>query len=191
MVILKNWQPLNLPRGSVRAIVSLLLLGTFWTQMLRGASIPPVFVALVLFVLGYYFGSRTRSSRATEGPPEKAPLFLPRGTIRIITVVGFVAVGTLLWRDGRLAVSPPDTNCVILVLVGGMTFGAAVGKLANLLAPSDTSGPRRWYENSKAVLVVIAAILLVLGSFFAKPEQDLAIFHRLLISLVSFYFGSR
>src|SRR5687767_5451541 len=91
--------PLNLPVGSVRALITLSVLGTVWVLMLQGRKVGPEMEDTLLLVLGYYFGARAAGSRAdalTVAADRESnaadPLYLPRGAIRVLIVLGFFAV---------------------------------------------------------------------------------------------------
>ena len=63
---LKNPFPLGLPKGSVRAIITILALGTFFTasimSMSAGWTIPEGLTNISLMVVAFYFGTRGASN---------------------------------------------------------------------------------------------------------------------------------
>lgn len=120
--------PLNLPVGSVRALITLTVLATVWAQIISGQQITDALRDTTLLVLGYYFGARSQKAAAadalaTPGSREdnpNDPLYLPRGAIRLLIVVGFAAVAWKLHERNTLLAAPPP----ILVLVGTFLAGA-------------------------------------------------------------------
>lgn len=186
MQILENWDPLNLPRGSVRALITLSLLCILCVLMLQDveAPLPLAFVALV--ALGHYFGSRSAAAPRPRGRP---PLYLPRGSIRAFIILGLGAVAYFLWEDGRLRLSMDNRNSVILFVAAALVLGFIFRKVADILTRGRMSRPRRWIENAKAVLALAATALLAISCFSAEAEIDNA---ALLASpFIVFYFGSR
>lgn len=133
--------PLALPVGSVRALITLSTLGTVWYLQFQGKEMPPALAETLLLVLGYYFGTRNAATTAPAaadafaGAPttsreqnRRDPLFLPRGLIRLLIVVGFGAIGFHLYNDGRLDPQNPPPE---LALLGGfLGAGVARGGLA-------------------------------------------------------------
>lgn len=121
--------PLSLPVGSVRALITLAVLATVWAQLLRRREVGREPQDTLLLVLGYYSGARATGAgaradalpvvAARETPP-RDPLFLPRGVIRLLIVLGSGAVAWRLHERGSLLVSPPP----LLVLVGMFLAGA-------------------------------------------------------------------
>jgi hypothetical protein len=51
-------EPLHMPRGSIRALVTLLMAGSCWAMVLRGREVPDYLFSLLLAAIGYYFGFR-------------------------------------------------------------------------------------------------------------------------------------
>src|SRR5689334_3637723 len=117
-----DWRKLHAfgwPSGSVRAVLALLICVTIWALLLAKAEleVPNYLRDLLFIILGHYFAAR-RAATSTEepGPP---PLYLPNGSIRILMLAGFVAVGVLLERQGKLTPIGRTPASVTLVLVGG------------------------------------------------------------------------
>ena len=188
MQILENWDPLNLPRGSIRALITLTLLGVLWAQMLMGQQVSVVYGSLILLILGHYFGSRRPGSSEAQ---RKSVLGLPRGSIRTIILLGFGLVGFKLWKDGKLTLTVDNVNAIVICLVIAMILGFLIRALADLVSSGKSSPPRRWFENLKSALVVVATIVLAIVSFVGQEEeanQKIALFTA---PLVGFYFGSR
>ncbi|MCZ6796276.1 MAG: hypothetical protein O7J95_21910 [Planctomycetota bacterium] len=188
MQFLENWDPLNLPRGSVRAIITLILLGVLWVQMLFEQPVSVVYASLILLIVGHYFGS-LRPDPSGEKP--RRPLGLPRGSIRTIILVGFAVVSFKLWRDGKLALSTDNLNTTILGLVGALLIGFLVRSLADLVTGGKPNRLRRLFENFKSAAAIVATVVLAIVSCLGQEEeatQKIALFSA---PLVGFYFGSR
>lgn len=52
-------EPLGLPKGSVRALVTLTLIAAAVYGMLTGIDVPEWYYAAVALIVGHYFGSRS------------------------------------------------------------------------------------------------------------------------------------
>jgi len=193
--------PLGLPQGSVRAVLSLTIVGLFWLLLL----LPPdkdVQVPLYLyFLLGLvlvFFASHGRSI-APQGTTHRSPLGLPRGSIRGIIFVGTVAVVAWCIRSdqelliGRLTPSAaqlPQWPYLLGSLVGGFFVGWIIrlGPWKNLY----------WFQDLQAWVSLIAIILLgaeIVLRLFVRPnmdqEIDLPLYEKILVAIVAFYFGVR
>lgn len=58
--------PLGLPRGSVRAIVLLLLMAAIVAAMFLDVEIPETVETLATIVAGYYFGARVAETQMND-----------------------------------------------------------------------------------------------------------------------------
>src|SRR5258708_5449550 len=87
--------PLGLPAGSVRALLTFMVLGTVWTLLLmpaeKNVKVPLYLTYLMFLVLGSYFGARGAAPKI-KGLQETPPLYLPRGSIRLVIILGFLGV---------------------------------------------------------------------------------------------------
>jgi hypothetical protein len=197
---------LGLPSGSVRALLALLIFATAWGVLVLRPSqeVPDYLRDLLFIIMGHYFAARHRADLADEaGPP---PLFLPRGSVRLILVAGCVAVAVLLFRRGQLVAMEKNPGAVTLLLIGGFLLGVMLNAVATWWRERGHPTPRV-VEDLRALISMVAAVALAvlvwnrvlllfpperLDSLFAHwvhlghygPEHVLA-------AVVGFYFGSR
>ena len=211
----QDWRSLyafGLPNGSVRAVLALMVCGTIWALLwLRpDRPVPDSLQNLMFIILGHYFATRGGQSpgaaqdAAEAGPP---PLYLPRGTVRWMLVLGFVAVAWLLVRHGGMAVTDaagvrPSHAAVTLILVGGFLLGVVVARVRARLARRGRRPPRL-FEDVRAAVALLAGVLLVLTLFglLSLPDagtpasvQRWMVKYRIedvLAAVIGFYFGSR
>src|SRR3954451_10441909 len=114
---------LGLPSGSVRALMAILIFGTTWGLLvLRPSEEVPVYLRDLLFVImGHYFASRHRADQGTE--PGPGPLYLPRGSVRLVLVAGTLGVALVLFRGGQLTEIRENPGVLTLLMVGGFLLG--------------------------------------------------------------------
>src|SRR5262249_18350823 len=85
--------PLGLPAGSVRALLTLLVLIPIWVLMLlpkEKGQVPIGLYCLMFLVLGSFFAAHGQTIGHPTGGG--SPLHLPRGSLRGLIILGFVAV---------------------------------------------------------------------------------------------------
>jgi hypothetical protein len=200
MQLLKHYDPLNLPRGSIRALVTIALLVTLWSLiLLPGKDVPLVLTFLTLMVVGHYFGSRSlhRSDDVDSATGErrvrvKGPLGMPLGTIRTMIILGFSTVGYYYLRDkDPKELTLEDRGTAVLFLVGAMLVGLSVRKLSDLVSRGQPIAPVRCFENLKAVVVIVATALLIIGSVLGQDKPGMQHMTLYTAPLIGFYFGSR
>ncbi len=65
-------EPMGLPKGTVRASITILVLVMFCLaiaiEMLYGSKVPDTLSAITLTVVAYYFGTRSAESQAAKDP---------------------------------------------------------------------------------------------------------------------------
>ena len=104
--------PLGLPRGSVRALLTLLIVAVVIVQLGRGREVELLWTETLMIVLAHYFTSRRfirlspevirRLTEEGQIEAEPHPLYLPRYSIRLILVLAFVGLAVYLYRQDRL-----------------------------------------------------------------------------------------
>ncbi len=198
----------GLPAGSVRALLTLALLGSAGAIAALRPDLPlPDYLRDLLFlILGHYFALRRgHSEPQASGPP---PLFLPRGTVRVLITLGYVAVAVLLVRQAQNhAMNPIRTPAFYtMLLVGGFLLGVVTSKLSSWLAERGRR-PRRIFIDLRATIALLAAAILLLLAWnyvyaFLPPPRDMPLgrvrtqlaekgVEFVLSAVIGFYFGAR
>jgi hypothetical protein len=199
---------LGLPSGSIRALLAVMIFATTWGMLvLRPSQEVPDYLANLLFIImGHYFATRRRAEHDQDQGPGPPPLWLPRGSIRLVLVGGCAGVAALLYRRGQLTTVDQHPGVVTLLLVGGFLIGVVANGLATRWKDRGHL-QHRGFEDVRALVAMAAAIALValvwnrLFPFFPSETVD-AMFARwvhlgrfgpehLLAAVVGFYFGSR
>ena len=197
--------PLGLPPGSVRAILALVMSGTLWYMVLQDRIVPEILVEAVLLVVGFYFGVRQGTAPALQPaatvpspattqspatPPVKPPLRLPRGSVRVILLLGFFGTIAYMWNRGR---GLPDAMILILQVLASYILGYMVSALVHRRRLAGLAANRVVvaFRNLNAV-AVIGVTSYVCASFAVGwaplfPEYT----SNLLAWTVAYYFGSR
>lgn len=190
--------PLGLPPGSVRALLTLLVLGVVGLEMVRGRAVAPLWVETLMIALAHYFTSR----RFVQLPPhlreqlehegvlqrEANPLYLPRHTIRVAIVSTFVGLAAYLAFDGRLLRPEP---LAILATVFAYLLGVVGRSALGWWMRGRDMPSLRWWDDAKA-LVVLGVLVLVAAAYVVnRPEWIPQSFQLAVLGLVLFYFGSR
>jgi hypothetical protein len=198
----KTWPPLGMPTGSVRAILTLILVAVVIHRMLQlkdlAANEDFLWVEALLIALSHYFTSR----RFVELPPhvlreledqgvlerERHPLFLPRNSIRVIIVAAFGWLAYQLYSTGHLY---EHHAASLLGMLAAFTLGALVrriGKAINFRHPTKSQGT---WGDLKALAVLIVMLMVAIPEFLGSPEVLHPVFQRVALGMMLFYFGSR
>jgi hypothetical protein len=199
--------PLGLPAGSVRAILSLIILGLIWALVILDVQDPPIYLYYLMFLaLGHFFAAHGKTI-AGAGSGEPSPLNLPRGVIRTVLLLGFV--GVFAWRYYRdrdlnqlLDLRNPalDQPYLPFVLVGSFFLGIVVARLVRL-GRGSAATPPYWFQDILAWISLLAMIglaaevvmLVIINPSLPPDRQPISLpnWQMALAAIISFYFGVR
>jgi hypothetical protein len=201
---------LGLPEGSVRALLAVLVFATVWGILLVRPSqeVPDYLNSLLFVIMGHYFATRKRTA-AVAVPEEEAgppPLFLPRGSIRLLLAGGSAAVAVLLYQRGVLTRIDSNPGVTTLLLVGGFLVGVILNAFIGWWR-ARVKRKHRAIEDLQALAAMGAGLVLVAlvwnRMFPVVPLDEVdAVFNRwghfgrlgpehILAAVIGFYFGSR
>ena len=194
--------PLGLPAGSVRATISLIIAGLFWTLLLmpeeKKIAIPLFLHFCTAMILLFFFAhGRTISSTEDQSPPWG----LPRGTFRFLIVLGTAAVfGLHYYLRGSLPLAklvpePGQMNQwpqLVIALAGGLGLGWLIGH-----GPWRNSAKFQDLQAWVSLLAMLGLAIEVIVLLFINPtlkqdlKVDLSIWECVLTGVVAWYFGAR
>ena len=190
--------PLGLPSGSVRALLTLLIVAVVLIQVARGRDVEPLWTETLMIALAHYFTSRRFIRLAPEAirrleaegvvETESHPLYLPRHTIRAVLTFAFLGFAMYLYREERLF--QPSALSLL-----GVVFAYLLGILARGALNWWTRGRKtrtlQWWEDLKAAVVL--TVLACTATAYLLDRSGLVPHHfrNATLGLVLFYFGSR
>jgi hypothetical protein len=195
----RNWPPLGLPAGSVRALLTMLIVAVVVTATVRHQKLDVLWTEVLLIALAHYFTSRRFVSLPpdvlkrlqTEGviKNEKQPLFLPKHSIRLLLTGSFAGLAYYLYDEGRLF--DPDSMALIGI-VAAYILGHLVRGVANWFKSNDKDAqPSRLWQDGRAIIVLLSIAVASFAPLSNQPDLIPEQLHRIALALVLFYFGSR
>ena len=194
----KYWPPLGLPVGSVRAILTLFVVGIVTASVARGHDLDLIWTETLLIALAHYFTSR----RFVSLPPdvlrriqeegliekEQHPLFLPRHSIRLLILAAFVGLGVFLYKQHRIW-EPRAVS--LLGIVAAYVLGAMFRSFGTWFGSRTGRRPSSALGDFKAIIVLLAVGIAGIPELLDMPELLPAMAHRVALGMMLFYFGSR
>ena len=194
----KLWPPLGLPIGSVRALLTLIVMAVVVTRLCRNLPLDSLWVQTLLIALAHYFTSR----RFVSLPPdvlrriqeegliekEQHPLFLPRHSIRLLILAAFVGLGVFLYKQHRIW-EPRAVS--LLGIVAAYVLGAMFRSFGTWFGSRTGRRPSSALGDFKAIIVLLAVGIAGIPELLDMPELLPAMAHRVALGMMLFYFGSR
>ena len=193
---------------ALACLVGFMILGLIWALMYMNREVPLYLQYLMFMILGHYFASRHQSAIPVD-TRESSPLFMPRGFIRVLIVLGFLGViaglyfqhkddlDTLL-GDLKMRTDEDKKRFLPLLLVLGFFLGLVAAKIGGMMGGKE--GQPGWYQDIQAWLALLAMIALaaeVVIQLIINPKLDeekqinLPELQNILAAIVGFYFGAR
>jgi hypothetical protein len=200
---------LGLPAGSVRALLTLGVLGLLWTLALRheytnaeltDKKLPPVFVYLLFLMvlsLAHFFAAHG----STIGPrvSRRSPLALPRGSVRFLLIIGYLGLAAYLYHVKPDLTPPPNGPFILLLglLISGFILGHLLSGFMRVVGRGQLPA---WFADFEAWIALLALFglgLLLIVHLFINPSVsepykiDFPTVEAALAAAVGFYFGAR
>ncbi|NDH06880.1 hypothetical protein EBX93_13340 [bacterium] len=190
--------PLGLPLGSVRALLTLLILAVVINEMMAGREVDILWNETLLIALAHYFSRRRFLNIPPEAvprlqkegilPPETRPLYLPTGVIRALILLAFGASGFFLYKQGRLF----DPNVVpIFGAVGAYISGMIIAYFAKSFMKAGTNSLLSRWHDMQAMLVLITVASTAAIFFIHGPSGLPGWLRHAALFLSLYYFGAR
>lgn len=199
---------LGLPAGSVRALLALGVLGLAWAIVLRyhyatpltDKTLPLPFVYLqflMVLILAHYFAAHG----STIGPhiSSGSPLHLPRGTVRLTLLAGYLGLAGYLYYNQKDFDFPATVPFV--VPVGLLTTGFILGHLlTGFMRVVGRGQLPDWFLDFEAWVALISFLglgVLLLVHVLINPtvspdlKIDMPTVEAVLAAVIGFYFGAR
>ncbi len=134
-------EPLGMPRGTVRALITLLLVAFPFGYLISGEDIPGIVINIIFVAVAFYFEAR-RSEREklitivneikrtdlvkVERKKEKKPLYLPKFSVRILMTIMIISFLTINWYGGNLITFVNTNTLVDLMIIIAIFFAGTV-----------------------------------------------------------------
>ncbi|MBN1781795.1 hypothetical protein JW948_11760 [bacterium] len=184
--VAKRNEPLFLPKGSVRALVTLCLTGLFIYEMHEQGMAGTHLVQLLLTCIFYYFGFRKRDRNIIVGgriiqSDIEEPLYLPQGFIRNTILAGIVFSLFLV----RSRIMHLDPDLLYFYFIFGALYAGYV--FSKIIIRARDSKSVEMVNHFKAVIVLIATLVMIIHYMLDIHAVNLLVPYI----LISFYFGSR
>jgi hypothetical protein len=198
----KTWPPLGMPTGSVRALLTLILVAVVIVRMVRGNDIAAeqslLWVETLLIALSHYFTRR----RFVELPAdvlrqleddgvverERHPLYLPRHSIRLIIIASFCWLAYYLYANGELF---KNHAASLMIMLGSFVLGSIVRGISRWWHRGNIPRTVGTMGDIKALIVLGAMLVVAIPEFLGSPQILNPMVHRVALAMMLFYFGSR
>ena len=174
--------PLWLPRGAIRAAITVAIAISSWTLIIQGKEIPEYLFGLLLAIAGYYFSLQRNGSQSQE--TENNVRFHGLAfAIRIFLLAGFLACAPICFRSATQVK-------IHYIEFYGIFAGFVIGYIfARLFSLAKGSATYNCINHIKGASALLAALLL--AALVMTGNTQLILVSLFFSALISFYFGSK
>jgi hypothetical protein len=195
---------LGWPQGSIRAVLSLMVVGLVCALMLipprdTPTPIPAYLIYLMFLVLGHYFAARG----GARGQPDawgRQPLWLPRGSVRLILLVSLA--GTCIYRyssdpagfeeQWQASVeSLKEAPLLPVAVLTGFFIGVILRRLIGQQPPPIIQDLEAWLSLISVILMAVATLIHLVINPSLTENLNPTVWEGILAGVVAFYFGER
>jgi hypothetical protein len=196
---------LGLPAGSIRALLALMVTGMISLLIAlppmqdHPRQIPPYLYYLLFIAVAHYFAARGQASAQSRHWP--APLYLPRGSVRLLILV--MLVGSVTYSMIRDQPAFLDQMTASLKEVANQPFlpvvllsGFFLGTIVRAVVGHENRSPalhdiEAWFALISVMLICIDAMIkfVIYTSVWEPP--NLPTWEAIIAAVVAFYFGER
>lgn len=200
--------PLGMPRGTVRALITLLIVSFPFTYILTGQEIPGLIVNAIFIVVAFYFETRRGSKQKLDiieeikYPEEtqskyeidKHPLYLPKFSVRIMLVIMLVLIIILNFFYTQVTFEVTNTLFDLLIIVVLFIFGAFFRTIKNKKESKRLKNQITSIENYKSlnpydILKTIEKEIKSWWEIQGKNVLSIVTFLAVLVSLLCYTIG--
>jgi hypothetical protein len=199
-------QPLNLPAGSVRSSLVLMIMLPFWILLAVPQRLAPMplYIYFLLGLVLVFFASHGGTIAPKHVEDHPSPWYLPRGFFRVALIL--VTAGLIGWRYysdrtgaellDRLTPDNAQLTSNGPYLAGALFLGYLAGWAISRLLGSLRYSPV--YQDLQAAisiiamlgLSVLAIIHILINPTLQEPVNPLVL-ESILVAVVAWYFGAR
>ena len=131
--------PLGMPRGTVRAFITVMIVSFPFGYLITGEQIPGLITSAIFVVIAFYFEARKSEAEKLKEiieevkkpdivldiKKEKKPLYLPKYTVRVFLVLMLVLIQLIIILNPGINFAITNTLADILLMIGLFIIGAS------------------------------------------------------------------
>lgn len=138
--------PLGMPRGTIRALIAILVVAFPFSYLLEGKEIPSAITSAIFILVAFYFDSRKAKKeeykeliRRVRDPVKyeediekmKYPLYLPKYSVRTLLVIMLISILITNFYGPNVPFEITNTIMDILLIISFFILGGFFRRLVN------------------------------------------------------------
>ena len=171
--------PLGMPRGTVRALITLMIVSFPLGYLITGEEIPGLIINSIFIVVAFYFETRRSEKEKLmqiveelKGSDliikEKKPLYLPQYTVRISLVIIIIVIIIIKMLKPKFVFQQTNTLADLLLIIGFFIIGAFFRAIGKVREKSNIREQIKEMDSSLSEAKIIESLMTREQSWFRR-----------------------
>jgi len=193
-------EPLGMPRGTVRAFITLMIATFPFGYLLTGGSIPPLIINAIFIVVAFYFEARRSSQEKLrkivdeiKNPElvtlnlkkDKKPLYLPKFTVRFSLVIILVLIQIMIFLSPSISFNTTNTLADVLIIVSLFMVGAFFRAIVNFREKKKIKAQVAEMDASLSGVEIIEKLMLQEPGWWARTGKNIISVLMLIVVVIA------
>lgn len=188
-------EPLGMPRGTVRAYITLIIIAFPFHYIFFGGNVPELIINAIFVLVAFYFEARKSSVERVkriveeirdpekfqeEKKKEKYPLYIPKYSVRISMVLLLTA---MLLIEPEVPFEATNKIFDLIIIIGLFLIGAVVRGIVNYKKKKDIKERIELMENFQSLSIydVVDKIIAEEKSWWDRKGKNIISYIMLLV----------
>ncbi|MFX1344437.1 MAG: hypothetical protein ACFFAI_04975 [Promethearchaeota archaeon] len=178
--------PLGMPRGTVRALITISIVAFPFGYLITGEEVPGLIINAIFIVVAFYFEARRSEKEKLmqiinelkepdlylEDTEEKKPLYLPKYSVRVLLVVLLLSFILINWSGPDVPFQQTNTIADLLLIIGFFIIGACFRAIAKVREKKDIREQILNMDASLSDAEIIEKLMLREPSWFKHTGKN-------------------
>jgi len=193
-------EPLAMPRGTVRAFITVLIVAFPFGYLIFGEVIPRYLVNAIFIVVAFYFEARRSGEEKLKqiideikSPEiveldirkEKKPLYLPKYTVRALLIIMLIITQTIMFIKPDISFQITNTLADLLLIMGLFMVGASFRNIAKSMDKKKIKAEISNMDASLTDIEIIEKIMLREPSWWKKKGKNVLSIIMLILVIIA------
>lgn len=196
-------EPLGMPRGTVRALMTILLVAFPFGYIISGGEIPGLIINIIFVVVAFYFESRrsgheklkeivdeikTTDMVVEDVRKPKKPLYLPKYSVRFLLVMILVITQIMIFLQPSVTFQITNTLADLLLIIVLFIIGASFRSILKAREKKTLKEKIANMDASLSDVQIIEKLMLVEASWWKRSGKNVLSLIMLIVVIIALLF---
>lgn len=193
-------EPLGMPRGTVRALMTILLVAFPFGYIISGEEIPGLIINIIFVVVAFYFEARrsgheklkeivdeikTTDILVEDVRKPKKPLYLPKYSVRFLLVVMLVITQIMIFLQPSVTFQITNTLADLLLIIILFIIGASFRSILKAREKKTLKEKIANMDASLSDVQVIEKLMLEEASWWKRTGKNILSLIMLIVVIIA------